>query len=340
LENIDAVRDAAAQKRLGAGPLASWLMRALLSERPHFVDAVNAGRTQLLDVASQDWSAELLKIFGVPKEILPRVVANRHAFGHMSFGERSIPLIVCSGDQSVMPFAHGAPDERAIYLNIGAGAFLQRVCSTRQAVDGLLNGVLCIEDRDGMRQVTHAIEGTVNGAGSAIDWLNERIGIDVHRAAMAMTRKRAANVVPPIFINGVSGVGSPYWRTQLESHFIGEGNETAKVIAVLESIAFLISENIGHMRDGADRIVASGALAASDYLCDCIATLSNLPLERTSLQESTATGLAYLVAGTPKDWQPNAKLERFEPERDVQLQQRFVRWSAEMHRNGVTAKKE
>ena len=330
LENIDAVRDAATHKRLGAGPLAAWLLRALLSERPHLVDVVNAARTQLVDVSSQEWSSELLKAFGVPKEILPRILANCHPFGHLSFGERSIPLIVCSGDQSVMPFAQGAPDERAIFLNIGTGAFLQRICSTQQAADGLLNSVLWVEERDGARMVTHAIEGTVNGTGSAIDWLNERIGIDVHRAAMAMTRKRVGTSIPPLFINGVSGVGSPYWRTQLETRFIGEANETAKVIAVLESIAFLICKNIERMREGVERIVASGGLAASDYLCDCIATLSGLPIERTSLQESTATGLAYLVAGEPKDWQPDAKTDRFEPAADVQLTQRFARWTEEM----------
>jgi glycerol kinase len=330
LDHLDPVRAAAAAKRLGAGPLSAWLLRSLLGEHPHVVDPVNAARTQLLDLQTQAWSAELLESFGIAPELLPRVVPNRHAYGHLPFGQRSIPLIVCTGDQSAMPFAYGSPDERTIYLNVGTGAFLQRLSHGRVA-DGLVTSLLWMEQRDGAAAaVMHAVEGTVNGAASAIDWLNERVGIDTHRAAATMTRERAASFAPPLFINGVSGVGSPYWRANLEPRFIGEGNETARVIAVLESIAFLICKNVELMGEGAERILASGGLVASDYLCDCIATLSGLPVERTTLQESTATGLAYLIAGQPKDWQPQAKLERFTPVSDASLNRRFVRWSQEM----------
>jgi glycerol kinase len=330
LDNMESVRDAAAKKRLGAGPLSAWLMHALLSEHPHVVDAVDAARTQLLGLEPLAWSSDLLEWFGVPLEALPKVVPSRHPFGHLPFGERSIPLIVCTGDQSAMPFAHGAPDHRTLYLNIGTGAFLQRVSPPALPPDGLLRSVLWLDERDNERTITHAIEGTVNGAASAIDWLNERIGIDTHRAASTMTRRRAAAYAPPIFVNGVSGVGSPYWRATLESRFIGEGNETERVIAVLESIAFLICKNVERMRDGVERILASGGLAASDYVCDCIASLSGLPVERTTLQESTATGLAYLVAGQPQDWRPQAAIERFVPVNDTELEARFARWSGLM----------
>jgi glycerol kinase len=247
----------------------------------------------------------------------------------VSFGDRLVPLVVCTGDQSAMPFAHGEPDARTIHLNIGTGAFVQRVSSSPEVVDGLLTSVLWLDAQQG-GSALHAIEGTVNGAGSAIDWLNERIGIDTHRAALAMTRAKASAMRPPLFLNGVSGVGSPYWRAQFEPRFVGEGDETERLIAIVESIAFLICINIERMRAGAERILASGGLSASDYLCECVASLSGLAVERTSLQESTATGLAYLVAGAPEEWQPQARLTRFEPVADPALGERFARWRAEM----------
>lgn len=324
LDNLDAVRDAATNKRLGAGPLAAWLLRCVLTEHPHVIDPVNAARTQLFDLERGDWSPQLLQTFGVPRDALPRVVPNRHAYGHIAFGSRSIPLVVCTGDQSAMPFAHGAPSAQTIYLNVGTGAFAQRVSAQRPRADGLLESLLWMPDSE--EAPLYSLEGTVNGAASAIDWLTERIGIDTHRAAASMTRERAVALAPPLFINGVSGVGSPYWRASLESRFVGDGNETAKVIAVLESIAFLITKNIERMREGADRILASGGLAASDYLCDCIATLTGLPVERTTLQEATATGLAYLIAGQPTQWQPQAKIETFTPASDEALGARFNRW--------------
>lgn len=337
LENIDAVSAAAAKKSLALGPLAARLLHSQTNERSHVVDAVDAARTQLLDIRSHTWSSEMLDLFGIARELLPVVVPNRHDYGRVAFGDRLVPLVVCTGDQSAMPFAHGRPDESTIYLNLGTGAFVQRLSAAAQAPEGLLASVLWV-DHGNDRAALHAIEGTVNGAGSAIDWLNERIGIDTnvrtpawtHRAALSMTRSQAANSRPPLFLNGVSGVGSPYWRAQFESRFIGDGNATERLLAVMESIAFLIVINIERMRAGATRIRASGGLAASDYLCECVATLSGLPVERTSLQESTAAGLAFLVANEPEDWHPDAKLEHFMAQPDPPLSERFERWRRAM----------
>jgi len=328
LEHLDAARAAASKKTLAVGPLAAWLLRSHVKERPHVVDAVNAARTQLLDIGSAQWSEEMLALFGVARELLPAVVPNRHPYGHISFGDRLVPLVVCTGDQSAMPFAHGRPDADTIYLNLGTGAFAQRLTTSSETPTGLLASVLWLEAGDA-RRIATTIEGTVNGAASAIDWLNERVGIDTHRAALALTRASAAGTNPPLFLNGISGVGSPYWRPQFESRFIGEGDATERLIAVVESIAFLTCVNIERMGPST-RILASGGLAASDYLCDCIATLSGIPVDRTSLQESTATGLAYLIAGEPTDWQPEAKLGRFAPNEDPALRQRFDLWLAQM----------
>ena len=330
LENVDAVAKAHAAKRLRLGPIAAWLLRSLLTERPNVVDAVNAARTQLLDIRERGWSPQLLKYFGVPAEALPRVVASRHAFGYVAFGDRSIPLLACTGDQSAMPFAHGRPDPHTLYLNIGTGAFLQRVTSALHAPQGLLASVLWTQEHDGATEVTYACEGTVNGAASAIDWVNDRIGIDAHRTAQALTRANVASLLPPIFVNGIAGVGSPYWRSQLESRFVGEGSEIACVTAVIESIAFLICKNVELMGHDTRQLLASGGLSASNYLCECVATLSGLPVERTSLQESTATGLAYLTAGQPPDWQPDAKLQTFAPAADAALAARYQQWQTLM----------
>lgn len=328
LDNLPETREAAHSKRLTMGPLAAWLLRSLLSERVNVVDAVNAARTQLLDWRCGDWSSEMLDLFGIERSLLPRVVANRHAFGHIAFGDRAIPLVVCTGDQAAMPFAHGRPAEDTIYLNIGTGAFLQRLLRRDEIPEGMIGSILWCDEQDDVSRLL-TIEGTVNGAGSAIDWLNERSGIDTHRAALSLTRAKVGDSQPLVFLNGVSGVGSPFWRS-LESRFIGEGSDEQRLVAVVESVAFLICENIARMHDGATRIVASGGLAACDYLCECIASLSGMPVERTSLQESTAMGLAYLVAGMPETWQPQVRFERFEPQEYSALGERYERWRVAM----------
>lgn len=327
LDNLDKVANAKTNLRLNAGPLASFLMFALLAERPRLIDPANASRTLLWDVHTANWSAELLQLFGIPRDILPSCVASRHAFGHLPFGSRSIPLIVCTGDQSAMPFAGGRIDVDAIYLNVGTGAFLQRLTNSQIPDDRLLRSILWADEHAQMRTQ----EGTVNAAAGALDWLNERVGIDTHRAAAAMTIENAAQNVP-IFINTLSGVGSPYWIAQAEARLIGTGTEAAQVQAVVESIAFLICVNIERMRatQNITHVIASGGLSASDYLCECVAALSGIAVERMSIREATASGLAYLVAGMPEIWRRTDDPKRFPPKSLPELTSRFAQWRSEM----------
>ena len=326
LDELESMHKASQSKRLCCGPLASYLLYALLDERPYVADPANASRTQLWDPRKRDWSQSLAAMFEVPLDIMPVCVPTRHGYGHLSFASRNIPLIVCTGDQSAAPFAFGPFDEDVLYLNVGTGAFLQRVSS---ADDMRLLRSVVYSDQDSFISVQ---EGTVNGAASALDWLNERIGIDTHRAAIALTSEQ--NVEPPLFINAIGGVGSPYWRGDLESRFIGNGSEAAQVQAVVESIAFLIARNAELMlaENPPRKILASGGLAASDYLCQCVASLTHFPLERSNLREATALGLAFLVADQPADWQPGFQFETFTPQSNAALRSRYDRWCEEMAR--------
>lgn len=332
LDELPAVRDAASRGQLVAGPLASWLLQQLLPGHAAVADAANASRTLLWDIARGDWSPELLELAGIPASLLPASSHTHHAFGTLPLPDREVPLVVCTGDQSAVPFAHGRPDGHTLYLNIGTGAFLQ--CPVSDGSDrptALLRSVL-MWDSNGAR---YSLEGTVNGAGSALSWLDDQTGLDDHRAALSLTRNLAAGFAVPVFINGVSGVGSPYWIPQLQSRFLDEetADELAKVTAVVESIAFLIAANATEMRalePGLTRIVAGGGLSQSDYLCGCIADLTGLVVERSSLREATATGLAFLVAGMPDHWSPVAEIERFAPTESPALAERHERWQQAM----------
>ena len=42
------------------------------------------------------------------------------------------------------------------------------------------------------------------------------------------------------------------------------------------------------------------------------------------MRESTATGLAFLVAAQPADWQPEAEVTRFAPQPDPALAERYA----------------
>lgn len=337
LDELPEVQRAHREQRLCCGPLASYLLQGLVPQqapRLHVVDPANASRTQLWSPTTGDWCDELLAAFGVPREVLPRCVPTRFEYGALQVAQHRIPLAVCTGDQAAVPFAQGALDPGTIYLNLGTGAFaLQPLEQDVSDAAPLLRSVLWSD----AQHVRYALEGTVNGAGSALQWLSERSGLDVMRAAQALTRAHRDSVVP-LFINAVGGIGSPYWLSALAPHFVAEttATDTAQVVAVLESIAFLIADNIALMRNRAGpsrAIVAGGGLAACNYLCEAIAALTDTPLIRLSATELTGKGLAFLASGQPDAWPQDANVTRFAPGDDPPLQARYAQWREHMARH-------
>ena len=334
LDNVAGVRHAAERGDLAFGPLSSWLLYRLLEERPLAADPANASRTLLFDPATLDWSSTLLDAFGIDRRWLPACVPTRHAYGHLRAGEQCIPVTACTGDQSAAAFAFGGPDGQVALVNVGTGAFVQRVAPVGAPLpEGLLRSVLR-SDRSG---AAYSHEGTVNGAGSAVDWLRGRSALDLERALKSLTVRPGDDV--PLFVNGVGGLGAPYWLPGFPVEFVGDGDDTLRLAAVVESVAFLLCVNLDAMRRAAPLQGAriSGGMARCDYLCQALADLCGIKVDRHALAEATARGVAFLAAGEPADWEAVPLERAFLPQRNEPLAGRRRRWLDEMARRGAVA---
>jgi glycerol kinase len=336
LDHVPAVQRAAAAHDLVFGPLSSYLVARLTAERACVVDPANASRTLLFDVATLQWSPDLLRLFDLAPSQLPACVPTRHDFGHVDCAGRRVPLTACTGDQSAAAFALGEPDVDCALVNAGTGAFIQRIAPPGAPLPaGILRSVVCA-DADG---VLAGHEGTVNGAGSALDWLRERVAIDVDRGLAALAARAPLGDAVPLFMNGVGGLGAPYWRPDFPCEFVGDGDDAARLVAVVESIVFLLCANLERLQRSAAlrRIRISGGLARNDYLCRCLASLSGLPVERPAAVEATARGVAYLAAGKPASWHSVPIERRFMPCDAPPLASRYARWRDEMASRGATS---
>lgn len=328
LDRLPAV--AAAGERLAIGPLASYLLHRLLPERPLLADPANASRTLLWDYQRRDWSPELLDLFDIPRAPLPRCAPSRARYGTLPVGETQVPLEICTGDQPAALYALGEPAADAVYANLGTGAFLQRSVGDHPvAAPGLLSSVVY----QGRHQANYVLEGTVNGAGSALAEVAAQLGFSsetVHRMSAEWLERDAE---PPLFLNGVSGLGSPYWIAEFPSRFIGPGEDWQRMVAVLESIVFLLAVNLEALADHTSRprrLVLTGGLAAVDPLCQRLADLTALAVVRPSVTEATARGLAFLLAGRPERWPPTAPETRFTARANKPLAARYQRWRASL----------
>lgn len=331
LDHLPEVRAAAEDNRLTCGPLAAFLMRQLSGAAVDRIDPANAARTLLWNLAERDWDAGLLQCFGVARELLPENVASCFDFGLLD----GVPLRILTGDQSAALYAGGMPRSDTLYINLGTGAFLQRLLADYAVPpDGLLGSIVYAD----ATRSDYVLEATVNGAGTAFDWARDQLGIQAIEKRLPEWLRMAGDI--PLFLNGIGGLGSPWWRPQFASRFVGQAETWAQAVAVAESMVFLIMSNLERL-DGpqpVQRIRLSGGLAQLDGLCQRLADLAQRPVERTQLPEATARGLTWLLvqdhdrhqdAGVAGTWQAVA-LEHFEPADNPACAARYAAWDEAM----------
>jgi len=349
LKHNSAVAEAARAGTLRCGPMASYLLACTISGCPALADPANASRTLLWDLHLKDWSPELLGLFGISQEILPRSVPSSYNYGSLKTGEREIPVTVCTGDQSAAIFAPGALDLDAAYVNIGTGAFIQKPTTVaRSSASPLLQSLVWQDNTKELR----VLEGTINGAASALVEYIEPLVPDWSEHLDTWLETISD---PPLFMNGVSGLAAPYWIHNFPTGFISQGTQEPdapqQAVAIAESIVFLLLENMKVLEalgEQVKRILITGGLANSDALCRRLADLSGREVFRPQYTEATARGLCYLLrsadaadtadsasaAETDEAQWRNAmeKPQQFSPTEDPKLLQRYGRWKNELQK--------
>jgi len=330
LQNIEAVKQARISNELIIGPMSSFLIYHLADETPLYADPSNASRTQLWDLIKKDWHPELLELFEIEATLLPECVPSNHNFGTLKTNGISIPLQLTMGDQSAAMYAYGKIQPETAYVNTGTGAFVSRPSGYAMLYGRRLLTSVIYQNKN---QSQYVLEGTINGAGSAIDCMSKELGLDnvLEQLAewLSASRNGHDENFNQLFLNGVSGLGAPFWVPDLKSCFIHDSNDKDKIVAVVESIIFLIRENIEEMlklSSPPEQIQITGGLSIQDEICQRLADLTQLPVYRPVECEATARGVAYLLAGEPKIWPEMEMGDWFKPQTNQNLQQRFNQW--------------
>lgn len=328
LEAVPAVQRARDEGRLAFGPLGSFLIHHLLAEAPHRLDPGLAQRTLLFSLRQGDWSEALLARFGLPRAPLPAVVDSHHGWGTLRDLPGPVPLTLVLGDQNVVPDLAGERSASTAFINLGTGAFLLRplagpVTAAMEASPFQLSLLPPPLGGDGVDGI--ALEGSVHGAGSALDWLARQTGrlIPFERLDGIL----AAETDPPLFLNTVDGLGSPWWQPGPAPAFRPEETTAdAQLAGVLESVMFLLRINLAAMdalAGDAERVVVAGGLSRSDGFCRRLAALLGREVARLEGGEATATGLWRRLAGVRGG---AGGLEVFAPGDGEAVTARYHRW--------------
>jgi len=310
------------------GPLSSYLLSRISNVETNLVDHANAQRMQLLDISTMQWSNSLLQLFGIPIELLPECCPVYHDFGELK--GPGIPITAMNGDQNAAWFGSGLPAAGTALVNIGSGAFVLTPQPADKEAPELLSTIACSDNTAS----SFLLEATVNGAGNALLWLSEHYPISNHRLKLKSALEQT--VEPPMFLNTVGGLGSPWWRSGLTPKFIndnGRFSETEMIAGVCESILFLVYQNLIEIQKvkSISELQLSGGLSKVDVMCQKLADLSGLQVKRLNRSEATTRGIAWIAAGQPESWGVS-EYDRYQPRADTGLKSRFEIFTDQLNR--------
>jgi glycerol kinase len=304
LDHVDGARARAETGELAFGTIDSFLVWRLSGDaRIHATDVTNASRTLLMSVRTLDWDEAMLRLFRVPRALLPRIVgsaekvAETKGFPHLPDG---VPIAGIAGDQQAALFGQacfGVGDAKCTY---GTGAFVLVNIGAEPIVSrfGLLTTVAWkVGD-----EVAFALEGSAFVAGAAVQWLRDGLGVIKSTAEIEALARSVPSSDGVTFVPALSGLGAPYWDPEARGMICGltRGSTAAHLArATLEGVAFQVRDLLGAMADDLGKPLrkmrVDGGAAANDLLMQFQADVADVAIERPTELESTARGAAMLA---------------------------------------------
>lgn len=302
LENVDGVRRRAENGDLLFGTVDCYLLWYLTNGRVHATDVTNASRTMLYNIIGHNWDLELLDLFDIPINMMPRVMGNISNFGQIDSGLFGCNSIVggMAGDQQSALIGQGCLSPGMVKSTYGTGCFsLMNIGSVATLSDNDLLTTIAYSI-DG--KVSYALEGSIFNAGTAIQFLRDNLGL----ICDAKDSEDAARSVPDnggvFFVPAFTGLGAPYWKPDARGVICGLSRDTQKehiIRASLEAQAYQTRDLMGVMRQDSgcsiDVMRADGGLVANGFMCQFLSDMLGITVEIPKVTECTAWGAACLA---------------------------------------------
>ena len=338
LDNVAGARRRAERGELACGTIDCFLLWRLTEGRVHATDATNASRTSLFDIHAHRWDGELCRMFRVPEAMLPEVRDNSGLFGTTAPGlfDVVLPIAGMAGDQQAALFGQACFVPGMVKSTYGTGCFML-VNTGEQAVSST-HRLLTTPAYRLAGRTTFALEGSIFVAGAAVKWLRDGLGVIADASETDSLATRVPDSHGVYMVPAFVGLGAPYWDPDARGAIFGltldaTGAHLAR--AALEAVAYQTFDLADAMsKDGAARssaIRVDGGMAANAWLCQFVADILQVPVERPENLETTALGAAFLAGLATGVWNGLDALsstwrrrDRFEPAMDAGTRKRLL----------------
>jgi glycerol kinase len=346
LDNVDGARARAERGELAFGTVDTYLMWRMTNGAVFATDATNASRTLLFDIDQGVWDDDLLRLFRVPRAILPDVEDTVGEFGaltkeHLGF---SLPILAVAGDQQAALVGQACFAPGMVKATYGTGGFILLNAGAKpfRSKHRLLT-TIAYQWRG---ERVYALEGSIFSAGASVQWLRDSLGIIASSAEAGALAQEADPEQAVYLVPAFAGLGAPYWSSEARGTIVGltrgsTRNEIAR--AALESVAYQTRDLLEAMRadvgatfaGGAPNVIrVDGGMTASDWTMQFLSDLLEAPVDRPTVLETTALGVAFLAgwqAGLfagPEEFSNTWRLQhRFRPTMTAEeRERRYMGW--------------
>ena len=324
------------------GTVDSWVIWHLTGGKRHVTDATNAARTMLYDIHNGAWSDEICALLDVPMTMLPEVLDCAADFGvtDASVIGAEVPILGVAGDQQAATLGNACFEPGMLKSTYGTGCFaLLNTGDTPVTSKNRLLTTIAYQ-LDG--KPTYALEGAILIAGAVVQWLRDGLGVIDNAAETQGLAEKADTAQELILVPAFTGLGAPYWAPDCRGAVYGltRGSGPAEFAkAALESVGFQTRDLLEAMQGdmggtGKAQLRVDGGMTASDWAMQFLADITGAPVDRPTVLESTALGVAWLagmragVYPSQEEFAASWALDRsFDPELDAETREtRYAAW--------------
>ena len=301
LENIEGARTRAENGDLLFGTIDSYLIWHLTGGKVHATDRTNASRTMLYNIVELCWDMDLLRLFDIPEQMLPRVLPSSAFYGECTSFGAPIPICGVAGDQQSALYGQGCFKAGQVKNTYGTGCFMLMHAGKKPVYseNGLLT-TLAATDSSG---VGYALEGSVFTAGAVIKWLRDQLKIIEHASDTEALARSVPDNGGVYLIPAFTGLGAPYWDMYARAAIVGIGVGCTRAHvarAALEAMAYRTHDLLHLMEEETgfpiNELRVDGGAVRNDFLMEFQADVLGIPVFRPEQSELTALGCARLAA--------------------------------------------
>ncbi len=300
LENVKFAKQNLKKNKLLFGTIDTWLLWNLTKGESHLTDITNASRTMLFNPKKEKWSDELLKIFNIPKYILPKVVENSFNFGSTKLFGGSINIGGIAGDQQAATIGQACFDAGQSKSTYGTGCFLLMNIGNKFKLSK--NRLLTTVAYKINGKKMFCYEGSIFVAGSALQWLRDNLKFFKDTKETDKLYKEANQNERLYFVPALTGLGAPYWNPNARGSLFGLTRNTSKedvIKATLDSLSYQTYELIECMEKDSNikisEIKVDGGMVNNNSFLQSLSNITQIKIIKPKNTETTSLGAAFLA---------------------------------------------